>query len=183
MTFEDPAAGGDRLNPRDILGHLLIVHPIEYCTGIITQYSGPEGSDAVKADIADLDAFNADGTNIWRGVLWFQGQLISSLKPKIGKLVLGRMGKGMGQPGRNQPFVIEPASGDAMAVSKAQVWLATHPEFTNVQGPPPTPQPQATPQQQQTVLDRLRQQGQQGYTPGNGTTQQGSFQYQQNPPF
>jgi hypothetical protein len=38
--FSEPASG-DRLNPRDIVGELLIVRPTEHRTGLITQFSKP----------------------------------------------------------------------------------------------------------------------------------------------
>src|SRR5512145_677745 len=95
--FDEPGAGGDILNPRDIIGNVLIVHPLEYCTGIITKFSRTaEGSDAIKVDVVNLDKFNVDGSQIWRGALWFQGRLIRAMKSKLGKLMIGRITMGMG---------------------------------------------------------------------------------------
>lgn len=193
QPFSDPASG-DRLNPRDILGQLMIILPTEYVEGIATQYKNPRRadglSDAIKVDVVTLDLINPEtNTNIWRGALWFQNQLIVSLKPKIGALVLGRMGQGAAKPGQNPAFVINPASQDTTAVARAQAWLAQHPEFMNPNAQPQQPPqtqhqqfygngapPPVSPQQQQTALDQLRRQAQQPF-PTSGVP------YQQNPGF
>jgi len=157
MTFDEPAAGGgagDRLQPRDVERQLLIVRPIEYRTGIFTRFN-PE-ADAICVDVVNLDMNSFDGTPgvIYRMALWFQGQLISNMRPKLGKLMLGRITRGMGQPGQNPPYVFESATSDTTAVARAQAWLAQHPEFeaqaAPVQMEPVVarPRPQQRPQQQ-----------------------------------
>lgn len=190
QPFSDPSTG-DRLNPRDIVGQLLVVRPLEYCTGIKTPYPNPRDpaglSDAIRCDVVTLDLQNEDGTNIWRGVLWFQNRLITGLRPNIGKLILGWMDKGTGQPGQNQPFEIRSASGDQMAVARGQAWLAQHPEFMNPAAAPPQQQhqnfygnqaPTGANPQQQSVLQRLQQQAQQPFPVTSAPPYQQGFQPQ-----
>lgn len=178
QPFSEPSAiGGDRLNPRDIVGQLIIVRPMEYKTGIITQFTLPgTTSDAIACDVVNMDEKDdyAQAGKVYRNVLWFQSKLIQNLRPCIGQLLLGRIGRGAGTPGRTAPYIFESASQDQVAVGRAQSWLATHPEFAAA--PVPTPQPpvapvaQGTPapgpsphtvpdpQAQQSLLDRMRQQ-------------------------
>jgi hypothetical protein len=72
-------------------------------------------------------------------------------------------------PGRQAPFIFESATQDQTAVARAQAWLAQHSEFLTITAPvqpkaeQSQPTTQASPQQQQTVLDQLRRAGQHGY--------------------
>lgn len=178
QPFGEPS-GGDRLNPRDIVGQLLIVRPMEYKTGIVTQYTPPgETSDAIACDVVNMDEKDDYGAagHVYRNVLWFQSKLIQGLRPCVGQLLLGRIGRGAGTPGRTAPFIFESASQDQVAVGRAQTWLATHPEFaaspvptaqspvapiapvTAPPGPGPSPHTVPDPQAQQSLLDRMRQQ-------------------------
>jgi hypothetical protein len=109
-SFSQPASPS-KFRPADYQGNLLLVWPTEYRTGIKTDYGD---SDAVAARVVVLDA--TGGVEEHDNVLFFQGALISTLKPSVGssKPVLGRLGRGTSKPGQSAPFILTPfTEGDA----------------------------------------------------------------------
>lgn len=188
--FAEPSAS-DRLSPRDVLGHLLIIRPEEYLKNVQTKFSKTaEGSDCIKLDVVDLDE---QGGTPYYGALWFQGKLIGAMKGAVGQILLGRVKLGLAQPGMNAPFEFESCTADTTAVARAQTWLHQHPEFTNSamrqQQAPAQQQPQYQQplqgadlqQQQQTVLQRLQQQA--GYLQPQNLEQQRAGGFGNTPPF
>lgn len=144
MGFEEPEqTGGIRLNPKDIINHLLLVWVIDYVAHSPTQYSRPDKpSDVIIVDAVDLDQVDADGNVglVARKCWWRQAQLIQSLKPKIGGKdpLLVRMGKGGATMGRNAPYVLFSMTADPQCVGRAQQWLNTNPGFVpSLPGAPP----------------------------------------------
>lgn len=103
-SFSQPASPS-KFRPADYQGNLLLVYPTEYRTGIKTDYGD---SDAIAARVVVLDA--ANGVEEHDNVLFFQGALISTLKPSVGssKPVLGRLGRGTSKPGQSAPFILTP---------------------------------------------------------------------------
>ena len=114
--FSSPATSGESVKPADLQGHLLIIKPVEYKTGITTSLGEAE---AIEVDLVDLDA----GTE-HNSVLFFNVALRSALKPNIGKSVLARIGQGVAKPGKSAPWILVDATGDADAVAKATAYLA-----------------------------------------------------------
>lgn len=102
--FSQPASPS-KFRPADYQGNLLLVWPTEYRTGIKTDYGD---SDAIAARVVVLDA--PGGVEEHDNVLFFQGALISTLKPSVGspKPVLGRLGRGTSKPGQSAPFILSP---------------------------------------------------------------------------
>lgn len=103
-SFSQPASPS-KFRPADYQGNLLLVYPTEYRTGIKTDYGD---SDAVAARVIVLDG--PSGVEEHDNVLFFQGALISTLKPSVGssKPVLGRLGRGTSKPGQSAPFILTP---------------------------------------------------------------------------
>jgi hypothetical protein len=144
MPFGEPEeTGGLRLNPKDIINHLLMVWSCDYIAHSPTQFTQPgKPSDVIVVDVVDLDQMGADGqpgllaVRCW----WRQAQLIQSLKPRIGKPdpVLARMGRGTASMGKAAPYQLISATADGQAVRLATSWLEAHPEFTPGN---PTPAP------------------------------------------
>lgn len=136
MGFEEPEeTGGIRLNPKDIINHLLLVWVIDYVAHSPTQYSRPDKpSDVIIVDAVDLDQVDADGKVglVARKCWWRQAQLIQSLKPKIGGQVpmLVRMGKGGATMGRNAPYVLFSMTADPQCAARGNQWLTQNPGFT-----------------------------------------------------
>lgn len=127
-------SGGEFASPQKVDGHLLIVYPTGYVPYIQTVHSRPDKpSDAIRVDIVDLDDTDeATGEvgKVYRNSNWMQNVLIASLRPEIGRKVLGVMGKGVGKKGFHAPWVLTDMSGDVKARERASEWLAAHPGFT-----------------------------------------------------
>lgn len=114
--FTSPATSGDTVKPADLQGHLLIIKPVEYKTGIQTTLGEAE---AIEVDLVDLDTNTAHSS-----VLFFNIALRGALKPNIGKSVLARIGQGVAKPGKSAPWILIDATTDADAVAKATAYLA-----------------------------------------------------------
>lgn len=116
QTFEAPASQTESVRPADLLGHLLIITPREYRTGINTSLGVAE---AIEVDLVDLDT-NTEHNS----VLFFNIALRGSLRGKIGERVLARMGQGIATPGKSAPWILLAANQDTEAISKATNYLA-----------------------------------------------------------
>lgn len=177
MPFNEPDTSG-RLNPRDIIGHLLLVWPTDYVEHSPTKYTKPgQPSDVIVVDVVDLDDVDFDGSpgRLSQNVWWRPARLIASLKRQVGTSdpYLAWMKQGGASQGMNAPFVLVTATGDPAAVAKAEAWLSAHPDFkpsgsrpqeklgSRVQDDPgEIPGPEAP--RQETVLERLARMSQQG---------------------
>jgi hypothetical protein len=132
MAFTAPASSNEGVKVADLNGHLLIVTPIEYKTGINTVNGIAE---AIEVSIVDLDTNEEH-----HSVLWFNIALRNSLKPLIGNKVLGRIGQGVAKPGKNAPWILLDATGDAEAIAKANAYIAG-----GIKAPAPVAQAAPTP--------------------------------------
>jgi hypothetical protein len=115
MAFSAPVVN-EGVKVADFNGHLLIVSPIEFKANIQT-VNGP--ADAIEVNVVDLDT-NEEHISL----LWFNVALKNALKPLIGQKVLGRIGQGIAKPGKNPPWLLNDATGDADAVAKANAYIA-----------------------------------------------------------
>ena len=116
-AFAAPASNdGANVKPADLLGHLLIISPVEYKTGIQTSLGE---TDAIEVNIVDLDTSEEHNS-----VLFFNVALKSALKPNIGKQVLARIGQGVAKPGKSAPWILVNATDDPVAVAKATSFIA-----------------------------------------------------------
>ena len=130
--FEAPATiEGSSVRPADLNGHLLIIKPIEYKTGIATQLGVAE---AIEVDLVDLDTNEEHNS-----VLFFNIALRNALKPNIGKQVLARIGQGTAKPGKSAPWILVNATDNQADIDKATAYLAGQ-----VQAPAPTASPVTT---------------------------------------
>ena len=119
MAFSAPSTNTESVKVADLNGHLLILEPIEYKTGIPTVHGD---ADAIEVRINDLDTGQSHDS-----VLFFNVALKSALKPLIGQKVLGRIGQGTAKPGKSAPWILIDATGDADAVAKANAYIAGTP--------------------------------------------------------
>lgn len=112
--FDDPGEPGSGINWTTLANRLLLfsVHSVEQ--GINTAYGV---KDAVRADVVVLDGPNAGEQ--FANTLVFPGVLISQLKTKVGRQVLGRLGYGQAKAGQQPPWKLE-------AASDAEKQAATH---------------------------------------------------------
>jgi hypothetical protein len=117
MAFVAPSSNSESVKVADLDGHLLILEPIEYKTGIATVHGD---ADAIEVRINDLDTgFTHES------VLFFNVALKNALKTKIGHKVLARIGQGVAKPGKSAPWILVDATGDSEAVAKANAFIAS----------------------------------------------------------
>lgn len=116
MAFSAPSNNTESVKAADLNGHLLILEPIEYKTGIPTVHGD---ADAIEVRIDDIDTGLSH-----ESVLFFNVALKNSLKQKIGQKVLARIGQGQAKPGKSAPWILIDATGDADAVAKANAFIA-----------------------------------------------------------
>lgn len=181
-TFSEPTPEfeGVRINPRDVVGHLLMVWAVEYIAHRPTQFTRPDKpSDVIVVDCVDLDVTDPDTGGpgyLARKVWWRQAKLIQTLKLLVGnpQPVLARMGKGGASQGFNAPFILNTATSDQSAVERARKWLAANPSFkpsnpgefpdmTDATWVPSGDQvPAPEPTRQETMLERLARQAREG---------------------
>lgn len=98
--FDSPASGA---KITDFDGELLLLSPTEHREGIVTAF-GP--ADAVVTELAVLDGKHTGEKH--SGVLVFQKALQGQLRPKVGtgRMVLGRLGRGVAKAGQSAPWVL-----------------------------------------------------------------------------
>ena len=116
MAFSAPSTSTESVKVADLNGHLLIIEPIEYKTGITTVHGD---ADAIEVRINDLDTNTSHDS-----VLFFNVALKNALKTKIGQKVLAKIGQGTAKPGKSAPWILVDATGDADAVAKANAFIA-----------------------------------------------------------
>lgn len=116
MAFSAPSTSTESVKVADLNGHLLIIEPIEYKTGITTVHGD---ADAIEVRINDLDTATTH-----ESVLFFNVALKNALKTKIGQKVLAKIGQGQAKPGKSAPWILLDATGDADAVAKANAFIA-----------------------------------------------------------
>lgn len=154
---------------------LLIVRPVEYrASGVVTMHQ-PDGTDAVFADIALLDAIpeaeNELGDKFpgfaageqFRNQMILPGYLKGTWKRYIGHTLIGTTYFGPPTKGK-PPIMWMDLADNADCVARGQVFMAAHPEFlvpvaaqiTPAAPPPPSGPPAYVP-------DHVRQAG--GYAP------------------
>lgn len=126
----EPLQTGNKIYPKDVINHTLLVWATEYIPHSPTAYN--DGSDPKKpcdvivVDVVDLDQL--DEASGYLGLLsvgswWRQGRLIQRLKDRVGKPnpLLGRMLKGLGP---NGAFELMDLSADQNSLARANAWWA-----------------------------------------------------------
>lgn len=116
--FTEPVPG-DRFIPKDNVDHVIVVRALEHKTGISTANSGPNGTDAISADVLDLDA--PGGPAVYRDTLLFGGAYVDALKSYIGQLVVVKIENRKSNSGR---FYTCPVAADDAAKGRAQAEFA-----------------------------------------------------------
>jgi hypothetical protein len=116
MAFSAPSNNTESVKVADLNGHLLILEPTEYKTGIQTVHGE---ADAIEVRIVDLDT-----NETHESVLFFNVALKNALKTKIGQKVLAKIGQGTAKPGKSAPWILIDATADAAAVAKANAFIS-----------------------------------------------------------
>ena len=119
--YTPPSSGGDNLPLPDLLGALLRIEVTEALTDVQTSF-GP--ANPVRANVAVLDGERK--ADEFDDALIFPRVLVSQLKPNVGKVVLGRLGKGTAKPGQSAPWTLgAPTSDDIETAKKYDAYKAT----------------------------------------------------------
>lgn len=118
IQFADPGTpgGGEKIEWKNLLGTLVIIDAHSVEAGIQTSMGV---SEAVRADVYCVEGPAAPDT--YTDALIFPKVLRSQLAGKIGQQVLGRIGQGPAQPGKNPAWVLNPAS-EADKALAVQAW-------------------------------------------------------------
>lgn len=168
---------GVRINPRDVVGHLLLVWVIDYLAHKPTQYTRPDKpSDVIVVDCVDLDVLDPETQLpglLARHTWWRQAKLIQKLKPKVGNPnpYLCRMAKGGAGTGFNAPFILNGAADEAGAKERATEWAARNQGFkpstpfveSGQEAPNPQPQVKSSvPPPAPSILQQIAGQAQRG---------------------
>jgi hypothetical protein len=119
---------GDQLKPKDIVGHTLILGPIEYIPSIKTEYDkGDDTSQAIKCNVADF-AEDPQNPTIYRGVLFFNVSLYNNLRKQIGEFIAGRIYQGQAKPGQSAPWLLQDVTLEPEWMAFLGSWLDHTPE-------------------------------------------------------
>src|SRR5580698_7898589 len=116
--FQQPQeASGEKVPMAEIVGSLSLIYVKDHRTGITTVHGE---KDAVACDWHVMMGNHAGET--FDNALIFQGALIGSLKGAVGgDPVLGRIGFGVGKPGQNPPYILQPFTAQDAAIATA--WI------------------------------------------------------------
>ncbi|WP_406531077.1 hypothetical protein [Streptomyces sp. I8-5] len=143
--FAQPSAGGDKFEPGDFNGKLLLFYPKSYNPNETTKF-GPSTSADVDVIVVDLpDPATGQPTIKFNARVF--GNLANSVRDSIGAVVLARLGQGPNTKG-NPPWILTPHT-DADQVLAGPVHQAytagqfKQPERPQGQQPPPQPDPWA----------------------------------------
>ena len=133
MAYEvdDPGVGGEWLDPKTVIGDLLIVWAIRYIEHSPTRHSVPgRNSDVIVVDGVNLDQPGPDGFEgvIARNSWWRQSRLIMVLKKRVGlpNPILIRLSKGTSS---NSPYELHTQSADKEAMRRFREWCERNPDF------------------------------------------------------
>lgn len=129
---EPDQTGGSWLDPKVIVGHLLIVWSIRYIDHAPTQHSKPgQKSDVVVVDGVDLDQINDQGEEgvIVRNSWWRQARLIKLLKTRCGNpnpilIRIQRVGTGF-----TSPYEGVSQRSDVAAMARYKQWCDRNMDF------------------------------------------------------
>lgn len=148
--FESPATSSEGVKPAELHGHLLIIKPLEYKTGITTSLGEAE---AISVDLIDVTT-GEEHLN----VLFFNIALRNALKPNVGKTVLAKMGQGIAKPGKSAPWILEPVTAQA-DIDKATAVLVAKTQSGIVAPAASTPAASSAPELTPEVQALLQQLG------------------------
>lgn len=138
--FVTPAAASGGIDWNPLNGTLVIIKVTAFETGIQTS-NGPR--DAARADVYPIDGPQAGDKH--EDTLIFPKVMASQLRPRVGQLVIGRVGQGIAKSGQNAPWILQdPTQADIQAGVVA--WQKI--QAGQFQTPAPQAQPQTQPVQQ-----------------------------------
>ena len=119
-TLDDPSKG-DQFNNEENLGRVLLIEVLE--TDSIKTSASDEPADVIKANVYAVTETDGktklDEPITYEDTFLFGRVIYSSLKSKVGKYVVGVMGQGEKQKGKNAPWIIAPATDKQKKMAQA----------------------------------------------------------------
>lgn len=100
--FAQPSSGGDKFEPGDFNGRLLLIFPKSYDPNATTKFGASTSADC---DVLVVDQRDATGQPVikWNARLF--GNLANSVRDSLGSCVLARLGQGPNTKG-NPPWIL-----------------------------------------------------------------------------
>jgi hypothetical protein len=125
--FADPAATGSVVDFNELNGSLLMIEVISLEPHVPNVNTLPgEKSPAIRANVTAIDGPKAG--SYYDNTLLFPKVLQGQLRARVGRLVLGRLGKGEPKSGQTAPWKLEAATDqDRRAAEVALSRTATTP--------------------------------------------------------
>lgn len=117
--FDDPATATP-MPYQELVGSLLLFDVLSYEDNVPTSFTPPgEKSPAVRANVTVVDGPQAGHRYI--EALVFPKKLQAQLRPRVGRMVLGRLTQGEARKGQNPPWELSPATPQDKARASALV--------------------------------------------------------------
>jgi hypothetical protein len=107
------AGGGDKLPLADLIGALLRIDVVEQVMDVQTTFGL---TNPIRCNVAVLDG--AKKAETFDDTLIFPRAMISQLKPKVGEVVVARLGKGVAKAGQSAPWLLEAPTEEDIAVAR-----------------------------------------------------------------
>lgn len=132
-------AGGGNFDAEELNGSLVVIWP--QSVESVNTVHGEQ--DAVRANVLVVDGEKA-GEFIEDGLV-FPRVLVSSLRGKVGRQVLGRIGQGIAKPGQSAPWIIEKYGDEDVEVALAAIAAHQSGQFDSAEDTPPAAPAKAAP--------------------------------------
>ncbi len=123
-------AGGGQFDPATLNGSLLVIWPVGVEEDVPTTFGE---ADAVRATVLIVDGEKAG--EVIDDALIFPKVLVSSLRSKVGKQVLGRLGQGEAKPKQDPPWILIPFDDADVALAVPAVQAYKSGQFSQSEEP------------------------------------------------
>lgn len=116
FVTELPSGGGGEFEVKDHLGALVIFKVLEDVGQMDTVHGA---SNPVRVNVTVVDGPHAGSEH--DDALIFGKVMSNQLRKLVGQTVLGRIGQGEKKPGKNAPWLLQPATSEDITKAKAHV--------------------------------------------------------------
>lgn len=127
-------AGGGKFDPEGLNGCLLVIWPSALEEDVPTTFGA---SDAIRATVLIVDGPQAG--EVIEDALIFPKVLVSNLRSKVGRQVLGRLSQGIAKPSQDPPWIIVPFDDDDVALAVPAVQAYKSGQFAQPEEAPAAP--------------------------------------------
>ena len=103
------------IKPSDLEGHIVALEVHLFDPSLQTPFGEKPAVSLTVHDIDDEMTYPAQQ--------WINTLIVVCLEPRVGSTVLGRIEKGTPKPGQQAPWQLRDATGDAVAVGRAETYI------------------------------------------------------------